>query len=170
MWRWVGALLLLGGGLYLGMSLAGETGKRIRALEAWQGVLTLLTGELSFRLPTMAQLLETLSHRASPPAKEALVQARAGLEELGERSFPDIWAAAVVRCSGALTREDVEDLQGLGTFLGRCGWEEQKLAAQALSRTLGDRADRLRQEAGREGKVYCTLGLSLAAFLTILLL
>lgn len=170
MWRGIGVVLLLGGGLYLGMSLAGETGKRIRALEAWGAALALLAGELAFRLPTMTQLLETLSRRASSPAKEALDRVRAGLEELGERPFPDIWAAAVARQAGGLAPEDVEELQSLGTLLGRCGWEEQKRAAQALGRTLTDRAEHLRREARREGRVYCTLGLSLAAFLTILLL
>lgn len=170
MWRGIGAVLLLGGGLCLGMSMAGETRRRARALEAWQAALALLEGELAFRLPTMDQLLEELSRWAHSPAREALTQAGVGLKELGERSFPEIWADAVARQAGPLAPEDVEDIQGLGSFLGRCGWEEQRQAARVLGRTLGDRADRLREEGRREGKVYCSLGLSLAAFLAILLL
>lgn len=170
MWKWIGVVLLLGGGGYMGLSVAGEKKRRIQALEAWETALAVLAGELAFRLPAMTQLMETLSRRSPSPAGEALSLVGTSLEKLGERPFSEIWNEAVARESTGLAAEDVAAIQGLGTFLGRCGWEEQRRAAEELRRTLAARAARLRQEERQEGKVYCTLGLSLAAFVAILLL
>ena len=171
MWKWIGAVLLLSGGLYLGLSLAGETRRRIRALEAWDNALALLAGELSFRLPDMAQLLEILATRTIPPARDTFFRAGIGLENLGEQSFQDIWAKAVTGGGGGgLAPEDMAPIVSLGSFRGRCGGEEQRSAVETVRQTLTLRASQLRPELGRQGRVYGTLGLSLAGLLVILLL
>ena len=70
MWRLIGAALLSGGGLWMGLQAAGELAAREKALESWKDALTLLAGELTFRLPDLPCLLEELAARAPSPAGE----------------------------------------------------------------------------------------------------
>lgn len=170
MWKLLGAGLLMGGGLRIGLGMAGETSRRIRALESWESALTLFAGELSFRLPDMAELLELLSRRTPGPAGEALAAVWTGLKELGERSFGEIWRGGLEEHGGGLAAEDLEPLYRLGELLGRYDGQEQRGAAERTRQLLAERAARLREELRREGKVYGALGLSMGAFLTILLL
>lgn len=170
MWRLTGAVLLMGGGLWMGLQAAGELSRRVRALESWQSALALLEGELSFRLPDLPQLLEDLSRRAPGPAGEGLCAVCRGLSRLGEESFEEIWSKAIGAEAGPLTEEDLEPLRRLGSILGRCGWEEQRAAAERTRLALERRCAQLREDLGREGRAYGVLGLSLGTFVTILLL
>lgn len=170
MWRLMGAALLTGGGLWIGLRAAGELRQRAEALESWANALALLEGELSFHLPDLPRLLEDLSRRAPGPAGETLSAVGKGFSRLGEESFGQIWADTLAQKAGALTREDLEPLLRLGGVLGRCGWEEQRSAAERTRLALERRAAALREDLGRKGRAYGALGLSLGAFVTILLL
>ena len=170
MWKLIGAALLTGGGLWMGLQAAGELSRRVRALESWANALAFLEGELSFRLPDLPQLLEELSRRAPGPAGEAILSAFRGLFRLGEVSFEEIWSQALAQETGALTADDLEVLSRLGGVLGRCGWEEQRAAVERTRLMLERREVQLREDMGRKGRAYGALGLSLGAFATILLL
>ncbi len=166
----IGAILLTGGGLWLGLGWSGELRRRIAALEGWLAALSLLRGELSVAVPSTPALLEELSRKAPSPAGEAFAQALRGLDKLGELPFAEIWRAAMTACPGGLSGEDVETLSMLGHVLGRCGREEQGSALQRTERELERRLASLREELGRKGKAYGATGLALGLFLTILLL
>lgn len=166
----MGALLLMGGGLYLGLGRAAALARRCAALNAWCAALERWEGELAFRLPAMPELLKTLSAKAASPAKEVLAAAREGMGDLGEQPFSAIWTRAVDEHSEALAPADRELLCRLGDLPGRWGWEDQRRGVETLRQALGAREAQLRAGLGREGKVYGTLGLSMGALLTILLL
>lgn len=170
MWRLTGAVLLAGAGLWLGLLAAGELTHRLRALESWAHALALLEGELSFRLPDLPQLLEDLSRRAPGPAGESLAAICRGFSRLGEEPFESIWSQALTQRVGTLSSDDLEPLLRLGGILGRCGWEEQRAAAERTRAILEERAARLREDLARKGRAYGVVGLSLGAFFAILLL
>lgn len=170
MLKLLGAALLTVGGAWAGLRAAGELADRVKALEAWQDALTLLRGELAFRLPAMPELTAVLSQRSREPARGVFAQLEQGLERLGELSFAELWSAAVADHAGALAGEDVDALRPLGDLLGRCGWEDQCEAVERVCRELERRRVQAREELDRKGKAYGTLGLGLGAFLTILLL
>lgn len=170
MLKLMGAFLLTGGGLVLGLGPMEELSRRLEALAGWQTALELWEGELSFRLPDLPHLLADLSRGAPGPAGETLTDLAAGLERLGERSLEETWAYVLMENSGPLGREDLEPLLALGPVLGRCGWEDQRRALRRTRERLEERSVQLRRERERKGKAYAALGLSLGAFLTILLL
>lgn len=170
MWRLMGAALLTGGGLWMGLQAAGELSRRAAALESWANALALLAGELSFRLPDLPRLLEDLSRRSPGPAGEGLRAVCQSLPRLGEEPFGELWAQALRAEAGPLTEGDLEPLLRLGALLGRCGWEDQRAAAERTRLELERRAAGLREELSRKGRAYGALGLSLGAFATILLL
>ena len=170
MWRLIGAVLLSGGGLWMGLQAAGELAAREKALESWKDALTLLAGELTFRLPDLPCLLEELAARAPSPAGEALAAVSREMDRLGEEPFSLLWTRTLTRTAGPLTREDLEPVLRLGNVLGRCGWEEQKQAAERTWQELDRAVLRLREERSGKGRAYGALGLSLGAFGAILLL
>lgn len=170
MWRLMGAALLTGGGLWMGLQAAAELERRAAALESWADALALLEGELAFRLPDLPWLLEELARRAPGLAGEVMAELGRSFSRLGEESFEQLWTEGISRGAGPLDAGDLEPLYRLGTVLGRCGWEEQRRAAERTRTVLEHRAAHLREELSRKGRAYGALGLSLGAFMTILLL
>lgn len=170
MLKLMGAMLLLGGGLALGLGAVGELDTRARGLSAMAAALNLLEGELAFRLSPMPDLLETLAHRAPQPAAAFFTACGRGMEHLGERPFEMIWADALAEEPMGLADEDRLVLRELGPVLGRYGLEDQRRAAEAARQRLEAAAERVRECRRREGRAYGTLGLAMGAFVTILLL
>lgn len=170
MLKLVGAALLMGGGLYIGMAAARDLRRRGEDLACWQAALGLLAGELTFRLPALPDLLSELSHRTAQPAAGTFAAAEKGMARLGEQSLEEIWTNAVRKSPGALAEEDVVVLVRLGSVLGRCGAEDQKLAVESVRDTLADHAAQVREDLRSKGRAYVTLGASAGAMLTILLL
>lgn len=168
--KMIGAILLTGGGLWLGLGWSGELRRRIAALEGWLAALSLLRGELSVVVPSTPALLEELSRKAPPPAGEVFAQALRGLDKLGEQPFSVIWHSALTACPVGLDGEDINTLSLLGHVMGRCGREEQGAALQRAEEELARRLAVLREELARKGKAYGATGLALGLFLTILLL
>ena len=166
----MGVVLLIGCGAWWGLRAAGGLMGRVRDLEAWIAALSLLEGELSFSLPAVPELLETLSHKTQSPAGETFAAALRGLDRLGELPFEDIWSGAVRSSPGRLTPHDLETLCRLGNVLGRYGWEEQRAALRALRHELEEGRSAARTEWGSKGRTYTALGFALGTFLAILLL
>ena len=170
MLRLVGALLLAGGGLALGLGAAEERERRRAALDSWRAALALLAAELAFRLPPMEELLHLGARRASEPARTALLTAAGELEHLGEKSFEAIWGQALQTCAPPLVPEDIELLSRLGAVLGRYDGESQRQAVERAGAELEIRAAQVREELRRGGKTWAAVGLSLGLFTAILLL
>lgn len=167
--RLLGAALLLLGGLALGLTPVWELSCRARTLGIWGEALLLLEGELSFSLPTMPQLVETLSRKALAPAGETFAQVGKGLAKLGEQPFSQIWAQAVTENAG-LQGEDLAPLLRLGEVLGRYDRAERDRAMELARDQLAHREANCREELRGKGRAYGTLGLALGAFAIILLL
>lgn len=170
MLKLLGALLVIGGGAWVGMNAAGELARRAKALDAWCDALELMANELSFRLSAMPELMERLSHSARDPAREVFTELRTGLERLGEASFEELWRRALTIHPGMMSGEELELLKALGTVLGRYGWADQCRSIDSTRHALAERANQTREELRRKGKAYATLGVTLGAFVTILLL
>lgn len=170
MLRLMGALLLAGGGLALGLGAVEERSRRAAALDSWRAALALLSAELAFRLPPMGELLEIAAQRASEPARTALLTAERDLAWLGEKPFEVIWREALQTCVPPLASEDVELLSSLGAVLGRYDGESQRRAAEWAGAAMEERAAQVREELRRSGKAWAAAGLSLGLFVAILLL
>lgn len=169
MLKLAGVTALLVCGLALGLGAAGTLSRHVRALEAWAAALELLEGELAFRLPTMPELLGSLARRAPLGTRAVFFAVQKGLERLGENSLEEIWTAALAEQGGDLLEEDLELLSRLGPILGQYRWEDQRQGAETVRAELTRRAGQAREELGRKGRAYETLGLALGAFLAILL-
>ncbi len=170
MLRLLGAGLVIGGGAWAGLGAAGELDRRARALDAWADALELMESELSFRLSAMPELTRRLSVSAREPARASFLALQKGLERRGETSFEELWRQALTAHPGPLRGEELDVLLALGAVLGRYGWADQCRSLESACRSLRERSVQVREELRQKGKAYAALGVSLGAFLTILLL
>lgn len=169
MLKLLGAILLAGGGLALGLGAVGELSRRVEALGAFASALSLMDSELALRTPPTPQLLALLARRTREPAAGFFARCAAGMEGLGELSFEAIWDREL-RTLDSLDEEGRRTLAELGAVLGRYDVEAQRSAAATLGARLGEQERRLAQRRRQEGKAYGALGLSMGLFVTILLL
>ncbi len=143
---------------------------RVRALSALVGMLELMQGELESSVLPMGQLLEAIEKRLDEPALCFAVHVREGLQELGRRSFCEIWCEGLRLRLPQLRAPEREALAQLGTVLGRYELPRQLEALSACRETLrrqeqqerGAMADRVRLAVG--------LGLTGTALLWIVLI
>lgn len=170
MTRLLGAALLLGGGLWLGLGAAGELSRRVRELEGWMAALGRLESELAFRIPDLPHLLEGLSGGAVEGPGAVFSAALTGMERLGERSFREIWHCALETGAGGLNPGDIALLDRLGDILGRYDQDEQRRLIESVRQELDRRLGEARREREQKGRTCGVLGLGLGALGAILLL
>lgn len=171
MLRLVGALLLTAGAAGLGLCAAGQLGDRVRSLRSLVGGLEILKRELSFRRTAMPELMERTARQAGEPARYLFARCRDHLEELGERSFGQIWVRAVeAEPELLLTREERAVLAELGQVLGRYDADGQIAALERAEEGLKVCLARAEEDRRRLGRVYTALGMGSGAMLAILLL
>lgn len=168
MLRLAGALMVAGGMSTLGFLAAGGLGRRVRTLRALAGALELMERELSFRLPPMPELLESLAKRAPPPADRLFARCRAGLADSGERSLGELWREGLAEFP--LKGDERLLLEGLGEVLGRYDGEGQRSALREARSALEGMLEEAQAERVRLGRVYQVTGTAAGAALAILLL
>jgi len=169
MLKLVGAALLTGGGLALGLGAAGELAERIAALNALSAALGLLESELALRAPATPELMELLAQRAPEPAAALFREVCRGLPRLGEVRLQELWGAGLAQLE-ALTDQDRRPLLELGAVLGRYDVEAQARAAAAARRELEETARRLSERRREESRSYAAVGLTLGLLLAVVLL
>ena len=165
----MGAILLAAGCGWIGFRASAELGRRVRALQAVEQGLGLLEQELELDCPPLPQLMERLAARSQEPARGLFLECREALERLERETFSQSWRRLVSGLS-ILGEEGRACLFPLGDTLGRCGWEEQRRMVGCVRKELSRLLQRAREERGRQGRVYQTLGLSGGVFFVILLL
>lgn len=167
----IGAVLLMAGAAGLGLGAAAQLQAKVTGLRALMDGLEHLERELSFRLTAMPELMDRLAKQTAPPAAYLFAYCRDHLEELGEKSFFNIWAEALENNLELLLDEgERQILLELGTVLGRYDAEEQRQALKNSSAELEQCLARAEKEKLRMGRVYTALGLGSGAMLVILLL
>ena len=165
----LGAALAAAGAAWLGFRGAAALSAQVRDLRDLEAALALLAQELALDAPPLPALLERLIPRSRGPAVRLFRRCRAALSRLAEEDFPSAWTSAVEELDG-LPPEAKDSLLPLGAALGRCGWEDQRRAAEAVRARISELAARAGEDSRRRGRVCRALGLSGGAFLVILLL
>ena len=167
--RLMGAVLIAFSAAWLGLSAAGELGRRVRGLANLAVGLELLERELWERGSPLPEVLAQLAQRTEEPASTLLARSAAACSQLEEEPFAKAWRRLVEGLEG-MTPSGRAALLPLGEVLGRYEAQGQREAiAQARAALERERA-RAEEEKLRMGRVYQALGLSGGGFLVILLL
>ena len=169
MTRWLGAALVGGGGLWLGLGRARWHQGRVKALRALLLALDQLERDLRETARPMADLLAGLAEPEGP-LRACFTECRAGLADLEARSFEAVWTRAFRRAALPLAEEDLEPVLALGRVLGRYDQESQRKAIQGAGQALGRSLDQALADRARLGRLDCVLGASAGLLAAILLL
>lgn len=164
----VGALLILAGAVSIGLTLCRERQNRLRTLRELLSALEQLQGQLELRSPPLPDLFAELADCAQGECCGFLRGIAEDLDQLGERSFYELWRRQVQRCLVSLPPTARDELIRLGTVLGRLDLEAELRGLSACRKVLGGQLEQLRSQEPSRRRVI--LGLSAATGLVAVIL
>lgn len=167
----IGAVLIMSATISCGVSGVARLRRRAQCFESVITALEIMESEICTRLTPMHEVLEILSNDGPVMVQGLFSRAELGMEELGRKSFSDIWEDAITKsCELDLRKDEADALWELGLCLGKYDVASQ---AQSIARVkLRMEAFRLRaeEEKARDTKVKAFFGLAAGLFAVIILI
>lgn len=163
--------IILMAGLGAGFSLSRMlTNRRIR-LEELLTALSILEGEMNYRMDPIPQLLARASAMAPGVSAEFLKRVCVCLEEKLASDFSGCFSLAMdqVYGEGTLKEEDLLALREFGVELGKTDLENQHSLFLRTRTRLSDQREKALAEERTRGRMYRCLG-GAAGFLIVILL
>ncbi len=165
----IGRLCVFLGVSMIGLLLRRGLYRRVSCLRELLRGLECVERELAFALPPVEALLERLAQETRGECRAVYLSCRERFIFRGEERLEEIWTACFEAAELPLEEEDLNLIREVGGILGRYDGESQRLALRSIQSRLGGQITAAREEAGRMGKVYGTLGVSLGLLTVILL-
>ena len=135
------------------------------ALRSYREMLEHLRGLLESDGSPMPALLETLLKCCCGEAEQFVSSLNAEMDHLGQLPFRELWRRALSENAPALEEEAKQELDALGSVLGRYDLKTQMDSIDACRRILRQRLEERQNMQMQDTRV--TLGLSLSASLLL---
>ena len=135
------------------------------ALRSFGEMLDHLRGLLESDGSPMPALLEALLQNCSGEAECFICTLSASMDYLGQLSFQSLWRQALSESTSDLNEEAKQELDALGSVLGRYDLKTQMDSIDACRRILRQRLEERQNMQMQDTRV--TLGLSLSASLLL---
>ena len=168
----IGSLILLGTATAIGCLKAEELEKRVRVLKELKRMIIFLQGELRFHRAELSEAFESVAERVSDPFRSFLRQAG---EELGQKKsgcFESVWN----QYSEKLLQMEVflkEDAKIFEMLEGSLGYLDLTMQTDSLNMVIFQVEEAIKmakEQQETRGKLYKTMGISVGALLTLLLI
>lgn len=169
MYRWIGAAMIIGAAGWVGWSESAVLRRRTLLLRELAASLERMERELTFRLTPLPELLSRLGREVSEPLSDFYLSCARHAEE-PETAFWCSWKKEAEKLSPDLDQPAVESLCRLGQGLGRYDGEGESRLLKVTAAELREHLSRAEAESARLGKLYRTLGLTVGAFLILVLI
>lgn len=166
--KWFGVLLVVLAGIGLGMYYARRLYRRVALLEQADRLLLALEQHMNCSCRPLSALCRDLAQNPATGPWELLTDTLSGLDK-GE-IFAEAFAGAVERQAAALTPEDRQLLSEFACGCGRSGLKQQQAYFAAYRQRLEAACRQAREQAGRRGQLYQTMGVAGGVCLALLLL
>ena len=163
-----GALLSLAACLYAALVYQRASMQRIRLLEALVRALRRIEAELCAKAAPLPAIMQALSREGGCAGGFFAALSR-GLQELGTRSFAELWSEAAAALP-ALDGADRAILAELGSALGRYPLPLQQRAVEDCAARLAERLETARGRYREQSRLVWALALSAGALLGIVLI
>lgn len=164
-----GALLIFTASIYIAAQRVKEQRKRIICLSDLLSSFRLMRSELSAAAPEMDGLCRVLKEAGGEYSALFYSVLIKRLDELGDKSFSELWADAADLCLSPLNAVEQRELKKLGSFLGRYELDKQTEALKCCIDKLSDSLELEEKLFGEKRKLSYTLALSAGALLIIIL-
>lgn len=169
MFHLMGKCVLMLGLTAFGVQNAVALNRRTACLQGFLTALEQIERELAFSLLPLEALFNRLKKTTHGTVQDFFVCCGAAFENRQEERCREIWNQSLQQTQLPLKEEDLEMLQQVGVVLGQYDSDSQRKALQNLQDRLREVVAESKEEAGRMGKVYGTLGVTLGLFCMILL-
>lgn len=170
MLKLMGALCVMVGALWWGLSAVGELRRRVETLEGLREGLSYLDRELTFRLAALPELLEQLGQKDSSPAAAFFGEVFCQLQKDPEGGLRQSWRVAMTRHLDLLHAGERQVLMEVGQALGRYDAQTQSKTLARAGRRLEAYRQTAQEEAKRLGRVYAALAVAGGAGFVLVLL
>lgn len=172
--KWMGSLIVLFAAGGFGIWSAMQWRERLRLLEKLRQMIYFLKGEITYSHAPLAEGLERVGRRDPGPLGRLFTAAAQGICRQEGESFQEIWRRETGELSSPqerlpLTKEDLEQLAGLGEHLGYLDVDMQERTLKLYLEQLDLSIDYLRANQREKCRLYASLGIMGGMFLVIMM-
>ncbi len=167
----IGSLFLMSSTAAIGFIKAEELNERVKNLMELKRMMGLLQGELRFRRAALPEAFWNVSERVEKPFEGFLKEVSDKLEKREPEGFDEIWNAACVRLlrNEGFQKTDGQLFEILGSSMGYLDLTMQMETIQLAMQQTEEAIEKAKEQQEQKGKLYRTMGVSLGALLTLLM-
>lgn len=168
----IGSLFLMTSAAAIGFLKADELSERVKRLKELKRMMVLLQGELRFHRAGLAEAFEHVSDRVEPPFSGFLKETSEKLDRMDSGGFEQVWREMSKKhlCGEGFCREDLQLLELLRSSLG---YLDLTMQTDTLELAILQTEDAIKTAAElkeKRGKLYQTMGITVGALLTLLII
>lgn len=168
----IGSLFLLSSAAAIGFLKADELNERVKRLKELKRMMILLQGELRFHKATLSEAFEHVSDRIEEPFSAFLKEMASKLEMRESGGFDAVWSEMskqLLRGEGFF-KEDGQLLEMLRSSLGYLDLTMQIETLNLAILQAEDAIKLAKEQQEAKGKLYQTMGVTIGALLTLLII
>lgn len=167
-----GSMILTGIGAMIGFSKAGELNERVRMLQGLKKMINFLQGELRFHRAALSEAFENVGERMEAPFSGFLQRMAHQIEakELGD--FEKVWEenAGQLLAAEGFRSEDEMLLDLLKSGLGYLDLAMQTETLNLAMIRTEEAIAEAKEESKTKGKLYQTMGVTIGALLSLMII
>lgn len=168
----IGSLFLMISAAAIGFLKAEELQERVKRLQELKRMMILLQGELRFHRAGLSEAFESVAERVEEPFRGFLNETAQRLEQREMGGFDSVWqeTAKKLLWKEGFLKEDVQLLELLRSSLG---YLDLKMQTETLNLAILQTEDAIKlakEQQESRGKLYQTMGVTVGALLTLLII
>lgn len=168
----IGSIVLILSAAAVGYLKAEELEVRVRVLKEMKRMITFLQGELRFHRAELSEAFESVSERVDPLFGAFLRQTAEELEKKGSDCFENIWEKQYENLLQAecFRKEDAKLFEMLEGSLGYLDLTMQTESLNLAAMQVEEVIKTAEEQHQTRGKLYRTMGVSIGALVTLLII
>jgi stage III sporulation protein AB len=168
----MGILLIIGSFAGIGIAQHQNYRERVNVLQGLLHALELIADEVSFRLTSVPNLVELLSHNKQPQVAELFSKMNTSLQEENGLSLTYKWMKTFQQYGeeNGLKEEDIRILCDMSDFIGKYDAKSQKKSLEYAHKRLETQLEMARADLKNKGMVYRTCCIAAGMLLVFVLL
>lgn len=168
----IGGIVLIGSSAAIGYLKAEELTTRVKMLTEWKRMLVLLQGELRFHRATLSESFENVADRVKQPIRDFLRQTAGKINAMDQGGFEKVWSETgkQLLLKDGFLKEDGQLLETLKSSLGYLDLTMQTETLNLAILQTEDAIQYAKEQQKVKGKLYQTMGVTVGAILTLLII
>lgn len=170
--KMIGGLFLLSSAAAIGFIKAEELNERVKNLQTLKRMIMLLQGELRFHRAELSEAFENIAERMESPFSDFLLEVSNGLKQRTDEGLEQIWceSSKCLLCAEGFLKEDAKLLELLGGSLGYLDLTMQTEHLNLVMLRTEETIEEAKKIKESRGKLYQTMGVTVGALLTLLII